>query len=115
MYIYIYMLVYLVFSKHEEIGKTYRNITSSNGSLGNFDTGSEKWNCDDMTIFTYENSVPLTRVAYILISHNMMILYFYLPYFHVSYSTSFLIKYSGTLLLHRRSLLHFLVKTHYLE
>ena len=37
-------------------------------------------------------------------SQNMMIPYFYLPYFYVSNSALSFARYSGTLLLHRRSL-----------
>ena len=42
--------------------------------------------------------------AYILMSHSMIISYFYLPYLHVSNSALFFCpKYSGTLILPRRS------------
>ena len=42
--------------------------------------------------------------TYILMSHNMIIVYLYLPYFHVSNSALFFAKYSGTFRLPRRSL-----------
>ena len=43
-------------------------------------------------------------LTYILMPHNMIILYFHLPYFHVSNSALFFPLYSGAFVLHRRSL-----------
>ena len=42
--------------------------------------------------------------TYILMSQNKTRSYFWLPYFHVSNSSIFFAKYSGTLLFHRRCL-----------
>ena len=49
------------------------------------------------------NRVCIYVFTYILMSHNMIIPYFYLPYFHVSNGALLFAKHSGTLHLHRHS------------
>ena len=77
-------------------------ITTTDPFFGNL-----VWNDSGFICLTYcrkKIHCFLLCFEYILMPHDMMILCFRLPYFHVSNSALFFTHYFSTLILHRRSL-----------
>ena len=75
----------------------FGNLVRNGAGFENFTQWKTNFHC-------IQSYIQIWIYKYILVPHNMMIPYFYLPYFHFLNRALFFAKYFGTLNLHRSRL-----------